>query len=157
MRRNAAPTGATRSRWARRVAVAVAAGRSALGVVAIVAPSLPLTPWVGSDHGDDARLLARALGGRDLALGAGALAALAGDGPSTAWVAMGGLADLVDASATLRHWRRLPSPGRVAVLAAAGGGVAASLVACLGAGTGARAEALSEQPRRVAQPCRRCR
>lgn len=112
---------------ARRVALAVAAGRVALGVVAVLAPGVPLVPWVGPDAAGDpsARLLARALGGRDVALGLGALLAWRRGRPMRGWVEAAVLADAVDTAATLGAFGRLPRPGRLVVLAAAGGAAAA--------------------------------
>ena len=49
------------------------------------------------------------------------------------WVALAAFCDVVDAATTVVHWRRLPSPGRLLVSAAAAGaavvGVAATVVA----------------------------
>src|SRR6516162_3676189 len=68
----------------RRGATAVAAARVAIGVLALARPGVPSRPWVGVGAGADegeaglaVRVLGRALGGRDLSLGLGALAALA--------------------------------------------------------------------------------
>ena len=61
----------------RRGAGAVAAGRVAIGLTALAWPAVPARPWVGAAADDlAARVFGRALGGRDLALGLGALAAL---------------------------------------------------------------------------------
>ena len=67
----------------RRGATAVAAARVAIGVLALARPGVPSRPWVGVGAGADegtaglaARVLGRALGGRDLGLGLGALVAL---------------------------------------------------------------------------------
>ncbi len=112
---------------ARRVVVVNGIARSALGVVAFVVPGVPLAPWVGPSRGQEAsRLLARALGGRDLALGLGTLTAARSAGPVRPWVVAGGLADAGDVVATLLAWRSLPRLGRLAVLAAAAGGVLAA-------------------------------
>ena len=64
------PTSQLMPRVARPLAMAIAAGRTALGVAAIATPDRPLRPWVGS-LADDPRAiaLARALGGRDIGLG----------------------------------------------------------------------------------------
>jgi hypothetical protein len=115
---------------ARLSGLAVAGGRSLLGVVAIARPELPLRPWVGAVAADSEppQLLARALGGRDLALGLGALWALtagADRSASAVWLAAGAVADAVDVSATLAAWRRLPAGGRAMVAAAAAGGTIA--------------------------------
>src|ERR1700751_5715186 len=62
-------------------AAAVAAARFAIGVLALAGPGVPSRPWVGvgaeaeeGTAGLAARVLGRALGGRDLSLGPGALA-----------------------------------------------------------------------------------
>ncbi len=63
--------------WLRRGATAVAASRVGVGVVAFAAPMLVSRSWVGRPgDGTPGRVLGRALGGRDLALGVGALIAL---------------------------------------------------------------------------------
>ena len=68
---------AAMSEWLRRGATAVAVSRIGVGVVAFAAPALVSRSWVGSaGGGPSGRVLGRALGGRDLALGLGALAAL---------------------------------------------------------------------------------
>jgi len=104
----------------RRLAQLVAIGRIAIGCTAVAAPTLMTRPWIGrAAASPDARLLARAMGGRDLALGIGTLRALGAEGAEARpWVALAGMADAVDACVTLRAFRRLPSPGRWAVLAA---------------------------------------
>jgi hypothetical protein len=117
-------------RMARMLAIAVAGGRAALGVTAMVAPDAVARPWIGDDgRGPGRRVLARALGGRDLALGLGALLAARPDGPLRGWVEAGGLADAGDVAATFLAFRHLPERGRWLVLAAAGGAVAAAALA----------------------------
>jgi hypothetical protein len=113
---------------ARQVAASVAWGRIALGVTAMLTPSIPLRPWVGREVAwrPRAKLLARALGARDVALGLGVLLALRHDAPVRGWVEGGGLADAGDAVATLLAFRTLPRAGRWAVLGAAGGAAAAA-------------------------------
>jgi hypothetical protein len=110
----------------RRGAWAVAAGRVALGAAAVMRPAIPARPWVGEAAGGvAARVFGRALGARDISLGAGALAALrrgaADPGPACAWVAAGALADALDVAATVASWRELPPTGRWLVAASAGG------------------------------------
>lgn len=120
---------------ARRFAHLVAWGRVGIGVTAITAPTLMARPWIGpSAEGAAARLLARTMGGRDLALGFGALRALArSDQEARPWVALGGMADAVDALASLVAFRTLPRVTRWGILASTVGaalvsfGVAASL------------------------------
>lgn len=111
------------------VPAAIAVGRTALAVVALVRPDVPARPWVGAAPDPlAAQVFGRALGGRDLALGAGTLCALAGRRDARGWILAGALADAVDAGATLRSWRRLPPAGRVMVFAAAAGAAAAGLL-----------------------------
>ncbi len=116
---------------ARQVAASLAWGRIALGVTAILIPSIPLRPWVGREVAwrPRAKLLARALGARDLALGLGVVLALRHGAPVRGWVEGGGLADAGDAVATLLAFRTLPPVGRWAVLGAAGGAAAAARLA----------------------------
>jgi len=122
----------------RRGAVAVAAGRVALGVTALIWPSVPARPWVGAAaDGVAVQVFGRALGARDLALGLGALAALQGPaaqaGSARAWVAAGALSDALDVMASLSSWDDLPRFTRWLVAASAGGaalaGAAGALVA----------------------------
>jgi hypothetical protein len=119
----------------RQGATAVAAGRVALGVTALIWPSVPARPWVGAAaDGVAARVFGRALGARDLALGLGALAALQGPGAGSAraWVAAGALSDALDVVASVSSWDELPRFTRWLVAASAGGaalaGAAGSLV-----------------------------
>lgn len=117
-------------RLSRRCARWLAAGRVALGVAAVLRPELPARPWVGAKEAGGAAgaVLGRALGGRDISLGLGALLALRDDalgddraaGPAASWVAGGALADGVDVLATLVSWQTLPPGGRVAVTTVAG-------------------------------------
>jgi hypothetical protein len=105
------------------------AGRSALGIVALTLPGLPLAPWVGAAKDDPAaRLLAQAVGGRDLAIGLGTLDALRRGRPVGGWLAAGGIADAGDVLVTVLRWRQLPAIGRAAVAAAAAGGVVSALI-----------------------------
>jgi hypothetical protein len=97
----------------------VALGRIAIGCTALTAPTLMTRPWIGHAAGSpDARLLARTLGGRDLALGIGTLRALGvNDAEARPWVALAGMADAVDATVTVLAFRRLPPVTRWAILA----------------------------------------
>jgi hypothetical protein len=115
---------------ARRLALALAAGRVGVGGVAVLAPRVMANPWIG-ERGNDplAAVLARALGGRDLALGVGVLMASRRGQPLRGWVEAGALADLVDAAVTLAAFGRLPNRGRLLVLAAAGGAAMVGTVA----------------------------
>jgi hypothetical protein len=109
----------------RLTAPAIAVGRVALGVVAITQPALPARSWVSAERAAEpgVQVLARALGVRDLALGALALAACARGSACArrATVGLGAFADGIDAAATVLAWRSLPRAGRYLALAAAGG------------------------------------
>ncbi len=111
--RGAVPTTAPR-----RLAQLVALGRIGIGCTALVAPTLMTRPWIGGAAGSpEARLLARAMGGRDLALGVGTLRALGvDDAEARPWVALAGMADAVDATVTVLAFRRLPPLTRWVVL-----------------------------------------
>jgi hypothetical protein len=125
----------TRTPLLRAAVTAVAAGRLGLGVVALARPELAARAWLGTKLGSGVapRLLGHALGGRDLALAIGALAALRSGNQRDIrhWTAAGALADGVDAAATLVMWQALPENNRLAILVAAGGaallGAAATL------------------------------
>jgi hypothetical protein len=99
-----------------------------LGVSAIAAPTLLARPWIGVDAGaPGSRVLARTMGGRDLALGIGALRALSlSDQGARPWVALGGMADAVDALATVLSFGALPRYRRWGILALTMGAAAVS-------------------------------
>jgi hypothetical protein len=95
-------------------------GRSAIGVALVLAPGVLGKRWVGEDElTDGAKLFARALGARDLALGLGTLLAMKEGGPTRGWLEGAALADVIDAAATLLAWKKLPPAGRSGVLAIA--------------------------------------
>ena len=114
---------------ARRLALALAAGRVGLGGAALFVPRVVAQPWIGERGSDPlVAVLARALGGRDLALGLGVLTAWRRGQPLRGWVEAGAFADLVDMTVTLAAFSRLPSRGRLLVLVAAGGAAVAGAV-----------------------------
>jgi hypothetical protein len=116
---------------ARQLAETVAWGRIAIGITALVAPTLPLRPWVGRDFAwqPRAKLLARSLGARDLALGIGVILALRHDGPVRGWVEGSGVADAGDVVSTLLAFGKLPKGGRWLVLLSAAGAAATARLA----------------------------
>ncbi|MGH9042739.1 MAG: hypothetical protein ACRDZ3_21200 [Acidimicrobiia bacterium] len=116
---------------ARQLAAAVAWARVGLGLTAMVTPAVPLRPWVGREVAwrPRAKLLGRALGARDVALGVGVILALRHEAPVRGWVEGGGMADAGDLFATLLAFPTLPKFGRWAVLASSAGAVAASRLA----------------------------
>lgn len=78
------------------VAGAVALLRAATGLWFLADPHRPARSWVGTT-GLAARYLVRAIGGRDLVLGAGLAWALVTDSVPLAWVVASVAADAVDA------------------------------------------------------------
>jgi len=103
---------------ARRLALSLAGIRAVLGVSALVAPTLVGRPWIGEDASQSGtRLFGRALGGRDLALGLGALLAARHEVPIRGWVEAGALSDACDTGATLLAFGHLPHRTRLLVLA----------------------------------------
>ena len=98
------------------------AGRALFGAIALVAPGLATRVWTGP--GTDtfgARVLARGLGARDLAVGMGTLVALEDDEAVAKWLQAGAIADLGDVFGLLSSFGQLPRWRRWASLATAGG------------------------------------
>ena len=90
---------------ARDAAVALARGRIAIGLTALAAPGLASRVMFGRRGATTGTpVFARMLGGRDVALGLGAVIALDRGAPVRGWLEAGALADGVDlASALLAH------------------------------------------------------
>jgi hypothetical protein len=104
------------------VAVNVARGRIAIGVVSLLAPA-----WVGrtmtgrEGSGGGTRLFARMVGARDLGLGLGVLVALDRGAPVRGWLEVSAVVDGLDAAACLlarHHIRTSVFPGTVGLAAA---------------------------------------
>ena len=107
----------------------LAAGRLALGAGLLAAPDVVAKGWVGPELASSGAggALIRGLGGRDVALGAGLLAA--GESHTVrGWLIAGVLADASDLAGTIAAGDALPRNGRIATLALAGGAVVAGLV-----------------------------
>ncbi len=98
-------------------AVAVGVTRAATGLWFAAAPRRPSSTWVGRDD-PSTRTLVRGIGGRDLAIGAGALAAVARGSSVVPWIAASVAADLTDAAAGAAS---LSGEHRTKTLAYAGG------------------------------------
>jgi len=100
----------------RTLSTLVAAGRVGIGAAMLVAPARFGRPWLGAPAETGGGAVAvRALGARDLALGALSTASLSGrlGSPATAatLVAAGGACDLVDGVALLAARKELPAVG----------------------------------------------
>jgi hypothetical protein len=106
----------------------IAAGRVLVGAVMFTSPDLVAAPWVGDDaRTDGARLVVRALGARDAALGAGTLAAAGDDGAHLRrWLLASSASDAADFVATLAGPR---TPARKAVLGLAAASAVAGVIA----------------------------
>jgi hypothetical protein len=99
-----------------------ALGRVVVGLALTAAPGRAGASWIGRDAGrPGARVMTRAMGARDLAIGLGA-AYTAGQGyGAKPWQLAGALADTADLVATLRARDALPSTAVVGVGAVAAG------------------------------------
>jgi len=105
-----------------------ATARLLIGGGFLVAPGLAMRPWIGDAAAHpSARLLARAVGARDVALALGTLGA-ARRGALRPWLAAALLADATDLALTVAQRDRLPARGRL-VSAIAGAGVALGALA----------------------------
>jgi hypothetical protein len=119
----------------RELAAFTAACRIGIGAGFVAYPGLAMRPWLGSEAGRPAvKLLARALGARDLVLGVGTMSALEDGLSLRRWLRAALVADAADFLVTLLEHRHLPDRGRQLVLAIAGAGVAMGGVAALGPG-----------------------
>jgi hypothetical protein len=104
------------------LAVSLARGRIAIGVVSLLAPELvgrTITGRAGSEGGT--RLFVRMVGARDLGLGLGVLVALDRSAPVRGWLEASGVVDGVDAGACLlahRHLRPTVFPAAVGLATA---------------------------------------
>jgi hypothetical protein len=119
----------------RSVALGLAALRVALGAGALAVPEIAGRAWIGADAtGGNRSVILRALGGRDLALGLGALLGAARTAELQRWAAMGALSDLTDTAATAARFATLPARRRWLVLAASAGAAVAGTFAAVGLG-----------------------
>ena len=111
----------------RDLALLNARGRMAIGAALLVAPRLIGPMWIGDDGDRPAvKLLARALGVRDLVVGLGTAVALDRGAPVRGWLEGAAVADTVDFVATLAARDSIPQNGRRGVLLVA----AVSAVSC---------------------------
>jgi hypothetical protein len=93
----------------RDLAVTLARGRIAFGVVSLLAPGLLARTMTGGDRSEDGmRLFVRMIGARDLGVGLGLQLALDRDNPTRGWLEASAVIDGLDAAASVlaRHHLR---------------------------------------------------
>ncbi len=113
---------------ARDAARALALGRLAIGAGLLAAPGPIGRVWIGEDaERAGAQIFARAVGVRELILGALTLHVLDRPGVGYRTVATCALADAVDCAATLAVRERLPTFAAIGAIGLAGGGALAGI------------------------------
>ena len=113
---------------ARKVGMAVGATRVAFGAGMVLSPPRFARSWTGPGAGRrPSRVLARALGLREVAIGAGGLLAARSGDPAEVrrWFALGALPEAADVVLTLTDGPRTPSRLMGAAMAAATAAAAA--------------------------------
>ena len=102
----------------RDLALAHARGRMLVGAAFVLAPGLAGRLWIGGDAAQrSVKVLARAFGVRDLALGLGVVIALDRGAPVRGWIEGGVLSDAADVCATLLAGDSIPENVRRGALA----------------------------------------
>jgi len=93
----------------RELALRHARGRQLVGAAFILAPGLAGSAWIASDaRRRPVKVLARAFGARDLAIGLGIAISLDRGTPVRGWIEAGALADAIDTAASLLAGRSIP-------------------------------------------------
>ena len=114
-----------------QLSAAYGLARVGFGIFVTAAPRRMGRTWVGPDaEGNGAGVILRALGFRDIALGAG-LAEAASRGNPRGWLAVTMLSDLGDVAATLIGSQKIDSRGVAITTLLAGSGAAAAGVLLL--------------------------
>jgi hypothetical protein len=114
----------------------ISLSRFLIGIVFIANPKIMDQAWIGKQAKlPGPQLLTRAVGARDLTIGAGGLqAAVRGDGSARQWLAAAAVCDAVDFGATYTAGRGIPRSARASVLVVAAGGAVLSAIAAVGNG-----------------------
>jgi len=106
----------------------LAAGRIAIGAALLAAPRLTIGMWIGREAAaGGVAAVSRALGVREVVLGAMLLHTLDRPQVGRRWLQTLSICDVVDLAATLAARRALPSHGRVLIVAMASAGAAGQL------------------------------
>jgi hypothetical protein len=112
----------------RDAAVLHARGRIAVGAAFVLFPGLAGRRWIGSDAGRrPVKVLARAFGARDLAIGLGVVIALDRGTPARGWIEAGILSDALDTCASLLAGSSIPPAIRWPCVALGAGSTAAGV------------------------------
>lgn len=99
--------------------------RVGVGAGLVAAPGFAGRVWVGPDaDGPGAKVFARAIGARDVLLGARTIAAVRSAREARQWLVSGYAADAADVAATVIAWRNL-TPARRVVMPLIAGAVGA--------------------------------
>ncbi|MEA2405597.1 MAG: hypothetical protein QOE08_2244 [Thermoleophilaceae bacterium] len=118
----------------RQAALAVAALRIAYGAALAAVPARTTRAWLGEEAARPAPTVAlRALGAREIAIHAGAIAAAASGAPVRPWLAASIGGDCSDIAATFASGRALPerAPLKTLVVAGASAAISAAVLALL--------------------------
>jgi len=95
-----------------------ARARIAVGAAFVLFPGMAGRMWIGADAGRrPVKVLARAFGVRDLAIGLGAVIALDRGTPVRGWIEAGVLSDAVDTAASLLAGGSIPAAIRLPAIA----------------------------------------
>ena len=90
--------------------------RAVIGGGMVLAPATSMRVWIGAERKSfGTRLVTRALGMREIAIGVGTVLAVDHDAPVRGWLEAGVLIDTSDALTTLLAYRKLPRVGRTLV------------------------------------------
>lgn len=109
-----------------KLALFVGAIRLGIGTALVAAPRFAGGVWIGENAGGKGiDVFARAIGARDVVLGARTLAAVRAEGPARHWLKLGFAADAADAFATALAFKSL-SRGRAVAMPLIAGAVAAA-------------------------------
>jgi len=97
------------------------AGRILIGAAFVAAPESVGRSWIGDAANADGGVMARAFGGRDIALGAATLIAARESKTLSSLLALGVMVDAIDCAATLAAGERIPDRARYASAGLAAG------------------------------------
>lgn len=104
-------------------------GRLLFGIAALAVPAFSGRAMAGpGGELPDAQAFVRGMGGREIGIGLGVLAAMRAGGPIRPWIIAGVLADGSDLVGIVGAWRHMPVAKRGLGLAAAGSAASAGLV-----------------------------